>query len=78
MTGFIYSYKVLPWVPRWPPTANIFMRQLESKYYQHYPPPPCRLWKRYIDDNFLVWTDSEESLQQSLQLGEVSLTLYQP
>ncbi len=59
MTSFIYSYKVLPCVPSY---ANIFMGQFESKILSSSLAP--RLWKRYIDDIFLVWTDTEESLQQ--------------
>ncbi len=44
-----------------PAYANIFMGGLESKVLSLASPAP-RLWKRYIDDIFLVWTNSRESL----------------
>ncbi len=46
-----------------PAYANIFMGELESKILSATTPAPS-LWKRYIDDIFLVWTDTEESLRQ--------------
>ncbi|CAJ0967909.1 unnamed protein product [Ranitomeya imitator] len=48
-----------------PPYANIFMAEFESKFiytnvlFQQY----CPLWKRYIDDIFLVWCGDLHSLQ---------------
>ena len=45
-----------------PAFANIFMGELESRVLSSSAPAP-KLWKRYIDDIFLVWTDSRESLQ---------------
>ncbi|CAJ0925215.1 unnamed protein product, partial [Ranitomeya imitator] len=38
-----------------PPYANIFMADFESNFY-------CLLWKRFIDDIFLVWCGDIESL----------------
>ncbi len=46
-----------------PSYANIFVGQFESKILSTVFPTPS-LWKRYIDDIFLVRTDTEESLQQ--------------
>ncbi len=46
-----------------PAYANIFMGELESRVLSTADPAP-KLWKRYIDDIFLVWTDTKESLLQ--------------
>ena len=46
-----------------PAYANIFMGTLESRILSETNPSPTH-WKRYIDDIFLVWTDTKESLEQ--------------
>ncbi len=46
-----------------PAYANIFMGGLESKVLSNTNPSP-KLWKRYIDDIFVAWTDTEDSLHQ--------------
>ena len=49
-----------------PPYANTFMGKLESGILTETTPSPTH-WKRYIDDVFLVWTDTKESLEQFIK-----------
>ena len=49
-----------------PAYANIFMGTLESRILSETNPSPTH-WKRYIDDIFLVWTDTKESLEQFIK-----------
>ena len=49
-----------------PAYANIFMGTLESRILSQTNPSPIH-WKRYIDDIFLVWTDTKESLEQFIK-----------
>ena len=49
-----------------PAYANIFMGTLESRILSETNPSPIH-WKRYIDDIFLVWTDTKESLEQFIK-----------
>ncbi len=44
-----------------PAYANIFMGNLEEQALNRTTPIPL-MWKRYIDDIFLVWTNTKESL----------------
>ena len=48
-----------------PSYANTFMDQLERNFLQHQPIKPL-LWKRYIDDIFVIWTDSLSNLNNLL------------
>ncbi|CAJ0967736.1 unnamed protein product, partial [Ranitomeya imitator] len=47
-----------------PPYANIFMAEFESTFVYTHPlfQQYCLLWKRYIDDIFLIWKGDIESL----------------
>ena len=38
-----------------PSNANIFMTKFEEKYVYTYPLQP-KLWKRFIDDIFMIWS----------------------
>ena len=49
-----------------PAYANIFMGTLESRILSETNPSPTH-WKRYIDDIFLVWTDTKESLKHFIK-----------
>ena len=49
-----------------PAYANIFMGTLESRILSQTNPSPIH-WKRYIDDIFLVWADTKESLEQFIK-----------
>ena len=49
-----------------PAYPNIFMGTLESRILSETNPSPTH-WKRYIDDIFLVWTDTKESLEQFIK-----------
>ena len=49
-----------------PAYANIFMGTLESRILSETNPSPIH-WKRYIDDIFLVWTDTKESIEQLIK-----------
>ena len=49
-----------------PAYANIFMGTLESRILSEINPSLIH-WKRYIDDIFLVWTDTKESLEQFIK-----------
>ena len=42
-----------------PNYANIFIDKFETKSLDNYPLKPL-IWKRFIDDIFMVWTHSEE------------------
>ena len=54
--------------PMAPSAANLFMGRLEEQIFQDSPVKlPVEFWKRYIDDVFLLWTDSEDKLNQFLQ-----------
>ena len=44
-----------------PSYANLFMSTFEDKYVYTYPQQPT-LWKRFIDDIFLIWPHGKESL----------------
>ena len=44
-----------------PSYANLFMTKFEDKYVFTYPLQPL-LWKRFIDDIFLIWTHGRNSL----------------
>jgi hypothetical protein len=46
-----------------PPFANIFMGALEGSLLSSAPDHLIPLWKRFIDDIFLIWTHGEESFQ---------------
>ena len=46
-----------------PSYVNLFMDKLEPKL-QAQTPHHIQLWKRYIDDIFIIWTGSDEDLQQ--------------
>ena len=46
-----------------PNYANLFMDRFENKALDNYPLKPL-IWKRFIDDIFLIWTHGEESLNQ--------------
>ena len=49
-----------------PAYANIFMGTLESRILSETNPSPIH-WKRCIDDIFVVWTDTKESLEQFIK-----------
>ena len=44
-----------------PSYANLFMTKFEDKYVYTYPLQP-QLWKRFIDDIFLIWPHGRNSL----------------
>ena len=44
-----------------PSFANIFMNWFEDKFVYTYTPKPT-LWKRYIDDIFMIWPHGQDSL----------------
>ena len=44
-----------------PSYANIFMTKFEEKYVYTYPLHP-KLWKRFIDDIFMIWPHGMDSL----------------
>ena len=46
-----------------PNYTNIFMDKFETKALENYPLKPL-LWKRFIDDIFMVWTHGEEQLNK--------------
>ena len=48
-----------------PSYANIFMGNLEPKLIAQ-DPTHIQLWKRYIDDNFIIWTGTNEDLETFL------------
>ncbi|CAJ0928468.1 unnamed protein product [Ranitomeya imitator] len=52
-----------------PPYANIFMADFESNFVYTHPlfQQYCLLWKRFIDDIFLVWCGDIESLMSFYQ-----------
>ena len=45
-----------------PNYANLFMDRFETKALENYPLKPL-IWKRLIDDIFLIWTHGEDSLK---------------
>ena len=49
-----------------PSYANLFMTKFEDKYVYTYPLQPL-LWKRYIDDIFLVWPHGKNSLNEFIK-----------
>ena len=49
-----------------PPYACIFMDFIETKFLKTQAMKPW-LWKRFIDDIFLIWTDSEKNLNKFLK-----------
>ena len=49
-----------------PPYACIFMDHIEMEFLKTQDIKPC-FWKRFIDDIFFIWTESEESLEKFLE-----------
>ena len=49
-----------------PSYANLFMATFEDKYVYTYPQKPT-LWKRFIDDIFLIWPHGRESLLRFIE-----------
>ena len=49
-----------------PNNANIFMDKFETKAVPEYPLKPL-LWKRFIDDIFMVWTHGEQQLKKFVE-----------
>ena len=49
-----------------PSYANLFMGQLEPKLIQ-LNSQAILIWKRFIDDIFIVWTDTEEALDKFIE-----------
>ena len=49
-----------------PSYANLFMTKFEDKYVYTYPLQP-QLWKRFIDDIFLVWPHGRNSLIEFIE-----------
>ena len=49
-----------------PSFANIFMSWFEDKFVYTYTPKPL-LWKRYIDDVFMIWPHGQESLNTFME-----------
>ena len=45
-----------------PNYANLFMDRFETNVLANYPLQPL-IWKRFIDDIFLIWTQGEDSLK---------------
>ena len=46
-----------------PNYTNLFMDRFETKALSNYPLQPL-IWKRFIDDIFLIWTHGEDSLKE--------------
>ena len=46
--------------------ANLFMESLEEKALESSPQKP-RIWLRYVDDTFVVWSHGNETLQKFQQ-----------
>ena len=58
-----------------PSYANLFLTKFEEKYVYTYPLQP-KLWKRFIDDIFLIWPHGMDSLLQFIkQLNTVHSTI---
>ena len=49
-----------------PNYANVFMHHFESKYLTQAPVQPF-LWKRFIDDIFVIFTCSDEEIQSFIK-----------
>ena len=49
-----------------PSYANLFMTQFEDKYAYTYPLQP-QLWKRFIDDIFVIWPHGMNSLMKFIE-----------
>ena len=49
-----------------PPYGCIFMDYIETEFLKTQAIKPW-LWKRFIDDIFFIWTDSEENLSKFLK-----------
>ena len=49
-----------------PSYANIFIDKFETKALSEYPLKPL-LWKRFIDDIFMVWTHGEQQLKKFVE-----------
>ena len=46
-----------------PPYPCIFMEYIETEFLKTQIIKPW-LWKKFIDDNFIIWTDSEKNLNK--------------
>ena len=49
-----------------PSYANLFTGRLEPKL-QAQAPHHIQMWKRYIDDIFIIWTGSDEDLKHFME-----------
>ncbi len=58
-----------------PTFANLFMEDWESKWVDPYPLAPI-IWRRYIDDVFLIWTHGVDELKKFIEhLNSVHATI---
>ncbi|EDO31410.1 predicted protein, partial [Nematostella vectensis] len=46
-----------------PSYANLFMAKVENEIIDSSPVKPY-LWRRYIDDIFMIWTEGEDALRE--------------
>ena len=49
-----------------PTFANLFMADLEERFLQNEPIRP-RIWKRFIDDIYVIWEDTNQHLQDMIE-----------
>ena len=65
MKSTIYKSKAQPWGPKWPHAvyANLFMGKLEEEKLTKLGNPHILIWKRFIDDIFLIWTGSKTDFE---------------
>ena len=47
-----------------PAYANLFMGMLKTKLTSEH----INIWKRYIDDIFLIWTNTQETLEEYIKM----------
>ena len=58
-----------------PSYANLFMGNLEPKLHAQ-APLHIQMWKRYIDDIFIIWTGSNEDLGEFMnKINSIHLTI---
>ena len=57
-----------------PNYANLFMDRFETKALNNYPLKPL-IWKRFMDDIFLIWTHGEDSLKEFNYLNSLHPTI---
>ena len=72
MGNITYKFKAQQWAPAY---ANLFMGNLEPTL-QELSHNHIKLWKRFIDDIFIVWIGSKELIEFMEKINKIHPTIH--